>query len=74
MEKTLNLEYIFYGGSYAVDIPKEFVRNIDTKEVILVVVSNEIHIHPKTELDTIESEPQFAQFICALSMGTSLII
>jgi len=56
-----------HGGSYAVDIPIEFVNNIDTKEVILVVVSNEIHIHPKKELDTIESEPQFAQFISALA-------
>lgn len=56
-----------HGGSYAVDIPMGFVRRTGTIEVILERLPGRISIRPKTELDTIESEPFFTQFIHALA-------
>lgn len=55
-----------HGGSYAVDLPVEFVKRITTMEVILESTATKISVRPKTELDTIESEPLFAEFINAL--------
>ena len=53
-----------HGGSYAVDIPKAFVKDAAVKEVILKITpKGEINISQKTELDSIESEPEFAEFI-----------
>ncbi|MFH1287392.1 MAG: hypothetical protein ABII25_01685 [bacterium] len=57
-----------HGGSYAIDIPMEFVRNAGTIEVILEGTPRKLSIRPKTELDTIESDPLFAEFINALAV------
>ena len=57
-----------HGGSYAVDIPMDFVKRIGSNEVILEVTPKKLNIRPKTELDTIESEPLFAEFINALAV------
>lgn len=57
-----------HGGSYAVDIPMDFVKRAGAKEVILESTPNQISIRPKTELDTIESEPLFSEFIHALAI------
>ena len=57
-----------HGGSYAVDIPIDFVKHAGTNEVILESTPKKISIRPKTELDTIESEPLFAEFINALAV------
>lgn len=57
-----------HGGSYAVDIPMDFVKNAGTKEVILESTPKKLSIRPKAELDTIESEPLFAEFITALAV------
>ena len=57
-----------HGGSYAVDIPMDFVRSAGTTEVILESTPKELSIRPKTELDTIESDPLFAKFINALAI------
>lgn len=57
-----------HGGSYAVDIPMNFVRQTRAKEVILESTSKGIRIRPKTELDTFEAEPLFAEFIKALAV------
>ena len=56
-----------HGGSYAVDLPISFVKNADIKEVIIESTSEKISIRPKTELDTIESEPMFSKFINVLA-------
>jgi len=56
-----------HGGSYAIDLPIEFVKNADSKEVILEISTKKVSIRPKTELDTIESEPMFSKFINALA-------
>jgi len=56
-----------HGGSYAVDLPVSFVRHTHIKEVVLEEQGDEIVIYPKTELDTIESEPEFSQFIRVLA-------
>ena len=55
-----------HGGSYAVDVPMDFVKRVSTMEVILESMANKLSIRPKTELDTIESEPLFADFVNAL--------
>ncbi|MBU0571181.1 MAG: AbrB/MazE/SpoVT family DNA-binding domain-containing protein [Candidatus Omnitrophica bacterium] len=57
-----------HGGSYAVDIPIEFIRNNSGSEVIIEATAKKISIRPKTELDNIESDPMFAEFIQALAM------
>ena len=56
-----------HGGSYAVDIPIDFIKQTKSHEVILEVVGQKINIRHKTELDTMESEPLFATFIQALA-------
>ncbi len=55
-----------HGGSYAVDIPIDFIKQTGSREVILEIVGRKINIRPKTELDTIESDPHFSTFIQAL--------
>ena len=55
-----------HGGSYAVDIPMDFVKHAGSNEVILEITPKKVSIRPKTESDTIESEPLFAEFINAL--------
>ena len=57
-----------HGGSYAVDIPMDFVKHAGITEVILETGPKKISIRPKTELDTIESEPLFTGFINALAI------
>ncbi len=60
-----------HGGSYAVDLPVEFVRQIDDKQVQIEVIAGgdggtEVRIFNNSELDTIEHEPEFALFVKAL--------
>ena len=57
-----------HGGSYALDIPMDFVKATGTTEVILESAPRRLSIHPKTELDTIESDPLFAKFINVLAV------
>ncbi|MBU4477933.1 MAG: hypothetical protein KKH34_02450 [Candidatus Omnitrophica bacterium] len=57
-----------HGGSYAIDLPMEFIKNAGTLEVILESTPNRLSIRPKTELDSIESDPLFAEFINALTV------
>ncbi len=57
-----------HGGSYALDLPMEFVRSAGTTEVILESTPKELSIRPKKELDNIESDPLFAEFINALAV------
>lgn len=56
-----------HGGSYAIDIPKEFVKETGVREVIVEYNSKRVNILPKTELDTLESDPLFTEFINALA-------
>ena len=57
-----------HGGSYAIDIPMEFVQHVShRKEVVVESCEEGLIVRPKTELDTIESEPQFTHFIRALA-------
>lgn len=57
-----------HGGSYAVDIPMDFVRSVGTTEVILESTPERLSIRHKTELDSIESDPLFTEFINALAV------
>lgn len=55
-----------HGGSYAVDLPVDFVRDLNSKDVVLERQHDKIVITPKRELDTIEAEPEFKAFVGAL--------
>ena len=57
-----------HGGSYAVDIPIDFVKQLGCHEVIVEYRTKKLSIRPKTELETIESEPLFVNFIRALAI------
>ncbi|MDI6758276.1 MAG: hypothetical protein QMD94_01155 [Candidatus Omnitrophota bacterium] len=58
-----------HGGSYALDVPMDFVKRIGaTTEVILESTPRGLNVHPKTELDNIESDPLFAEFVNALAV------
>lgn len=57
-----------HGGSYAIDLPMDFIRSAGTTEVILESTPRGLSVHPKTELDNIESNPLFAEFINALAI------
>ncbi len=65
---TLLKKLFKHGGSYAVDIPIDFIKQTASREVVLEVIGQKISIRHKTELDTIESEPLFATFIQALAV------
>lgn len=51
-----------HGGSYAVDLPVSFVRDLNSKTVLIEKLRDKIVIAPKRELDTIEQEPEFQTF------------
>jgi virulence-associated protein VagC len=55
-----------HGGSYAVDLPISFVRELDAKYVAIDRQGDKIVIAPARELDTIEQEPEFKTFVAAL--------
>ncbi len=57
-----------HGGSYALDLPMDFIRSAGTTEVILEGTPGRLSIRPKTELDNIESDPLFAEFVNALAV------
>ncbi|EKD28772.1 MAG: hypothetical protein ACD_79C00211G0003 [uncultured bacterium] len=57
-----------HGGSYAVDVPMEFIKSAHTKEVFVESSSDSIHITPKSEQDNLESEPMFQKFIQSLAI------
>ena len=57
-----------HGGSQAINLPKEFAKNLTDNEVFIEVSPNEIIIRNKSKLDTMESEPHFATFIKAIAL------
>jgi virulence-associated protein VagC len=61
-----------HGGSYALDLPIDFFKKLGgSHEVLVEVGSNKLSIRPKTnELDTLESEPLFDQFIHSLVLDS----
>jgi virulence-associated protein VagC len=54
-----------HGGSFAVDLPKAFFNGKGNK-VIIKYDQEKIIIIPKSDLDNIESEPEFEIFIKSL--------
>lgn len=55
-----------HGGSYAVDLPVAFVRELHGKSVLIEKDRDRIVIAPARDLDTIEGEPEFKTFVAAL--------
>lgn len=54
-----------HGGSYAIDLPKEFVQSGNT-EIIIKYDKDRLIMVSKNTLENIESEPEFKTFIKAL--------
>ena len=66
---TIQIRKLFqHGGSQAINLPKEFAKNLTENEVIIEVSANEIVIRNKSKLDTMESDPHFATFIKAIAL------
>ena len=57
-----------HGGSWAVDLPMQFAKEVNDMSVVIDVSPNEIRITPKTELGTMESDPLFQQFVEAIAI------
>jgi hypothetical protein len=57
-----------HGGSWAVDLPIQFVKEVADMNVIVETSPQGVLIKPKTELDTMESDPMFQQFIQAIAI------
>src|SRR5208283_1252363 len=54
-----------HGGSYAVDLPKEFVRS-GNREVVIKYDKDRLVVLSKNTLENLEAEPEFKTFIKAL--------
>lgn len=54
-----------HGGSLAIDLPRDFVKNAG-QTVIIQYDENTVIIQNRTSLDNIESEPEFNVFVKAL--------
>ena len=54
-----------HGGSYAVDLPKEFVKSRG-REVIIKYDKDRLIVLSKNTVENIESEPEFKTFIKVL--------
>ena len=55
-----------HGGSFAVDLPVGFVRELQSDYVVIEKEGDRIVISAKRELDSIEQEPEFRAFVSAL--------
>ena len=56
-----------HGGSWAVDLPIQFAREVKDMNVVIDTSPGEVRITAKTDLDTMESDPLFQQFIEAIA-------
>jgi virulence-associated protein VagC len=54
-----------HGGSYAVDLPKDFVK-AGSKDIIIKYDKDRLILVSKNTLENIESEPEFKTFVKAL--------
>jgi virulence-associated protein VagC len=57
-----------HGGSWAVDLPMQFAKEVANMSVTIEVSPQGVLITPKTELDTMEADPLFQQFIQAIAI------
>ncbi|MDU9050270.1 MAG: hypothetical protein Q3M30_15605 [Candidatus Electrothrix sp. Rat3] len=57
-----------HGGSWAVDLPMQFAKKLDNQSVVIETSPKGLLIRPKNELDTMEQDPLFRQFVRALGI------
>ena len=57
-----------HGGSWAVDLPMPFAKGVSDMSVVIEASPQGILIKPKTELDTMEADPLFQQFVRAIAI------
>lgn len=57
-----------HGGSWAVDLPMPFAKGVSDMSVVIEASPEGLLIRPKTELDTMEADPLFQQFIRAIAI------
>lgn len=55
-----------HGGSYAVDLPVSFVRDLPSRMVTIERDRESLVIAPRGGAGTIEQEPEFKTFVAAL--------
>ncbi|MEK7858440.1 MAG: hypothetical protein AAB320_04780 [Elusimicrobiota bacterium] len=55
-----------HGGSYAIDLPVSFVRELQSNTVVVEQDGETLVITPKGGLDGMEGEPEFKTFAEAL--------
>lgn len=64
---TIEKKIFKHGGSFALDLPKEFVSQLSGVNVIIESSPTCLTIRQKTDLDTIEDDPDFGIFISAIA-------
>ncbi len=64
---TIEKKLFKHGGSFALDLPKEFVQHLGAKNVIIESTKKSLTIRPKSGLDTIEDDPMFCAFVQAIA-------
>ena len=57
-----------HGGSWAVDLPMPFVKEVGNMSVVIEASPQGILIKPKTQLDTMEADPLFQEFVKAIAI------
>lgn len=57
-----------HGGSWAIDLPMEFAKEFRDMSLVIEETSEGLLIMPKTELDAMEADPLFQQFVEAIAM------
>jgi len=57
-----------HGGSWAIDLPMPFAKKFKDMSVVIEETPQGILIKPKTELDAMEADPLFQQFVEAIAM------
>ncbi|WP_446008448.1 hypothetical protein [Candidatus Electrothrix sp.] len=57
-----------HGGSWAVDLPMQFAKQLDNQSVVIENSPKGLLIRPKNALDTMEQDPLFRQFVRALGI------
>ncbi len=64
--KAIEKKIFKHGGSFALDLPREFIDKLSDKNVVIEDSPLGILIRQKSELDTIEDDPMFTAFVAAI--------
>lgn len=57
-----------HGGSWAIDLPMNFAKEFKDMSVVIEETPQGLLVKPKTELDAMEADPLFRQFVEAIAL------